>query len=79
MLPCFFVKGVTVLEHELELETLINQLRQQMTQAYEEKGTLTDACVIAISQELDLHIVKAQRLKSSEKTTDDGSHFSTLT
>ncbi|PWK15051.1 aspartyl-phosphate phosphatase Spo0E family protein [Tumebacillus permanentifrigoris] len=67
------------MEDELELETLINQLRQQMTLAYEEKGTLTDACVIAISQELDTHIVRAQSLKSKVKTEVDVSSSSTFT
>ena len=67
----FFVKGVTILEDEFALENMIRQLHQQMIKAYEEKGNLTDSCVIALSQELDIHIVRAQRLKSNEKAEED--------
>ncbi|KEO84095.1 aspartyl-phosphate phosphatase Spo0E family protein [Tumebacillus flagellatus] len=59
------------MEDELTLETQINQLRRQMSLAYEEKGTLTDACVVAISQELDHYIVIAQRRKSNAITDTD--------
>jgi Spo0E like sporulation regulatory protein len=49
-------------EERVLLQT-IEQLREQMVRAAERQGSLVDAHVLAISQQLDAFIVQLQRLK----------------
>ena len=57
-----FREGAGSLEERVLVQT-IEQLREQMVKTAERQGSLVDAHVVAISQQLDTLLVKLQRLK----------------
>ncbi|MBY0084067.1 aspartyl-phosphate phosphatase Spo0E family protein [Brevibacillus sp. M2.1A] len=55
----FWGAGIEVSRHHLDLETSIEQLRQQMIELAGKHG-LTSDVVLGVSQQLDKYIVMAQ-------------------
>ena len=49
------------MEDLASIETAINHLRNEMVRAYEKVGDLGDETVIALSQQLDLYLLKFQQ------------------
>lgn len=49
------------MEDLASIETTIHHLRAEMVRAYEKAGDLGDETVIALSQQLDLYLVKFQQ------------------
>ncbi|MFD2170055.1 aspartyl-phosphate phosphatase Spo0E family protein [Tumebacillus lipolyticus] len=49
------------------LETTINRLRSEMIRNYEKTGDLRNYNVIALSQELDIYLLKFQKLSDQKR------------
>lgn len=49
------------MEDLASIETTIHHLRAEMVRAYEKAGDLGDETVIALSQQLDLYLLKFQQ------------------
>lgn len=49
------------MEDLASIETTIRHLRTEMVRAYEKAGDLGDETVIALSQQLDLYLLKLQQ------------------
>jgi hypothetical protein len=55
------VWGVGIVEDLATMETTINHLRNEMVRTYEKVGDLVDETVIALSQQLDVYLLKFQQ------------------
>ncbi|AIG26355.1 aspartyl-phosphate phosphatase Spo0E family protein [Brevibacillus sp. 7WMA2] len=51
------------LEDEIELQNVINQLKNELVQLVSEKGSFLDHSVIHLSQTLDTYILQMQKRK----------------